>query len=234
MRAVRGGRLFDAAIGRLLAKIALRGRMPIEVNWERTYAWEREHSNSAHLLASDPHSNRVYEVFETPDLSEDEEFGIWLSLACDGSVWSMNQVAYLFEIGRGTGQDLAEAEGWYAEASARGSEIAMIRSAHRMASRGDYDGCIAMLQRGVDCEWPPALFWQAWYRLKQCGASETYRSIRPMLQVASQAGHPGADWYLARLMARGVFGPQNKAAGRKRLMKIASVITEEADSSAEA
>lgn len=228
------GRLFDTTIGRLLAKIGLRGRMPIKFNWQRTYAWERAHSNSAEILENDPHYSQVYDVLESTDLDEDGQFHIWLSLADDGSIYSMNQAAYCYEIGRGVELDLAEAERWYTEASARGSEIAMIRCAHRMASRGGYESCVEILQRGVDSAWAPALFWQSWYRLKRCEDAKTYRIVRPMLQAASEAGHPGADWYLARLMARGVFGRENKAAGRQRIMEISSEIVKEIENAAEA
>ncbi|MDP4538187.1 hypothetical protein Q9K01_00915 [Qipengyuania sp. DY56-A-20] len=208
--------------------------MPIKFNWQQTYAWERAHSNSAEILASDPHSSQVYDVLEATDVHEDGQFQIWLSLARDGSIYSMNQAAHCYEIGRGIALDLAEAERWYAEASARGSEIAMIRCAHQMAGRGDYESCVEILQRGVDSAWAPALFWQSWYRLEQCEDAKTNRMVRPMLQAASDAGHPGADWYLARLMARGVFGPENKAAGRQRIMEISSEIVKEIERSAEA
>jgi TPR repeat protein len=208
--------------------------MPIQFNWQRTYAWERAHSNSAEILESDPHSDRVYEVVEATDLDEDEAFRAWLTLAQGGSIYSMNEAAYCYEIGRGIDQDLSEAERWYAEAFAGGSQIAMIRCAHRMAGRKDYQACIAILQSGVDGERPPAFFWQAWYRLKQCDDAKTRQAIRPMLETASEAGHPGAEWYLARLMAKGVYGSENKASGRRRLLDLSSKIAKEIDSSAEA
>jgi hypothetical protein len=82
----------------------------------------------------------------------------------------------------------------------------MLKCAKAATSRNDHAACEAILQVGVDQDWAPAIFWQAWYRHRRSDSKETYQAILPMLKTAAGRGHPAARMVLAGCMVRGKFG----------------------------
>ncbi|GAA4780434.1 hypothetical protein GCM10023219_30560 [Stakelama sediminis] len=131
---------------------------------------------------------------------------IWFDLAELGSVWSMIEVGRCYQSGRGVPQNSGEAEQWFKRAFAGGSQIAMLKCARSAYAREDHGACEAILQIGVNQDWTPAIFWQAWYRHRRSKSKETYRTIFPMLRTAARRGHPAARMVLASCMMRGKFG----------------------------
>ncbi len=118
----------------------------------------------------------------------------------------MIEIASCYEFGRGVLRDEAEADQWYFRAFEGGSQFAMLKCAKAAASRQDFALCEEILKVGVDQDWPPAVFWLAWYRHRQSGSRATYRAIRPLLEKAAKRGHPAARMILGNLMVRGKFG----------------------------
>jgi TPR repeat protein len=144
------------------------------------------------------------------ELSDAEDFQsampIWISLAERGSARSMLEIGVCYEYGYGVPADLKQAENWYKQALAAGSQYAMLKCAHFAASRQDFLDCNAILQPGIEVRWASAEFWQGWYRQKQCDSKKSYQSIFPLLNAAAKRGHPGARTILANFMVRGKFG----------------------------
>jgi TPR repeat protein len=129
-----------------------------------------------------------------------------LSLAEAGSVWSIHQIAKHYDFGDGVEQDSCEAGVWYRRAIEAGSWMATVDYADYLARHEYHAECEEVLQDGVESEFVPAFFWLAWYRIKRSEASRTYREVRPLLQYASEQGHPAASFYFARHMSVGKFG----------------------------
>ncbi|HSI19554.1 MAG TPA: hypothetical protein VK980_17430 [Sphingomonas sp.] len=199
--------------------------------WARTDKWDRQHANSAELLQCEPDRDRLDQAYELHSAGEREgAFAIWRELAGQESVWAMIELGRGYEYGGAVPIDLDMAECWYERALVGGSQIAMLYYARLAARRGDYVACEEALSVGVRQGWAPALFWMAWYRVKQAGSKQTYRAIRPMLRSAAAQGHPGARMILANFMVRGKYGPLGMPLGFLRMLRtsIADIRNKEA------
>jgi TPR repeat protein len=188
--------------------------------WARTDKWDRQHANRNELLRREADRDRLEQAYEL-HMSADSEaaFAIWHALAEQGSVWAMIELGRCYEDGDAVATDLDMAEAWYERAFAGGSQIAMLDYAKLAARRGDYATCEDVLRVGVEQNWAPALFWLAWYRIKQSKTKQTYRAIRPMLKNAAAQGHPGAMMVLANFMVRGKYGLLRRPVGFLRLLR---------------
>ena len=175
--------------------------------WHETNKWDRASANKDELQARESDMEPIWQAVkfaETSDISS--ALGIWRDLAAKGSVWSMIEIGRCYEYGYGVEQDQAEAEIWYKQAFAGGSQLAMLKCAKAAASRGQLAACEEILKPGVDQDWTPAIFWLAWYRYKRSNNWATCRDILPQLQKAARRGHPAAQMILANFMVRGLFG----------------------------
>lgn len=175
--------------------------------WSDTEKWDIANSNWGEMDAREPDHDLLFQAIESCDAGDFAgAMLIFRNLAMQGSVRSMLELGRCCEYARGTSRDLAEAEEWYARAATAGSEYAMLGRARLAALRKDFDECCASLQPGVDNRSASAAFWQAWYRVEQSDARESYRSIFLQLKRAAKQGHPGAQAILANFMVRGKFG----------------------------
>lgn len=183
------------------------GLNPFQLMWRDTWEWDRDHAGFSEFAASEPDVERIWEAGQLSDEGKySEAFQIFLELAESGSVWSMFEVGRCYDIGLGVTRDDSEREQWYYRAFKGGSQLAMLKCAEIAALRCDYELCDDILKVGVGQDWPPALFWLAWYRHKQSESRATYNSIRPLLKSAAKRGHPAARCFLAHFMVRGKFG----------------------------
>lgn len=183
------------------------GLLPLDVTWQKSAEWDKKHANSAELAERESDGDVIYRAIAYYDSGDfPAAFQIWSELAAQGSVWSMIELGRCFQHGCGVERDIAKADDWYKRAFAGGSQVAMLKCAKAAALRNDYTACEAILEIGVNQDWTPAIFWQAWYRHEQSESTETYRTILPMLRKAAERGHPAARMCLASFMLRGKFG----------------------------
>ncbi len=175
--------------------------------WAETETWDTENANWQEVDDREPDLHRAIEATDASDTGDlATAIKIWHGLAERGSVRAMIELGICHEFGCGVPLNPDLAEDWYNQAASGGSQFAMLRRAHLAASRNDYAESDAILQAGVDAGWASAIFWQAWYRIKQSGSKECYRRTYPLLKLAAKLGHPGAKLVLANLTVRGKFG----------------------------
>jgi hypothetical protein len=170
-------------------------------DWEQAYAsdWEPPEQGATFR-------KRRQEAKELLDEDPAAAFAIHRELAEDGSPFSMLKTGWNYESGRGTAVDLAAAEEFYRRALCAGSWKATLSYAGMLFKRGADSAWPSTLGDGADKGFIPAFFWLAWYRYKRAPGRKTAREVRPLLETAAGAGHPGARLMLARWKASGKFG----------------------------
>lgn len=135
-------------------------------------------------------------------------FRLYLEAANTGSVMSMARVAWHYWTGTGTAPDVDKAHEYYRRAIEGGSWTATIHYARLLDKLRHYDACDQVLESGVAAGFIPSHFWLAWLRYKRSKTREACREVRPLLEYAARAGHPGAARKLSYWMVLGRFGPR--------------------------
>lgn len=176
--------------------------------WQYCWRWERDHSNNWDLLDKD--GAAVSQQFDQADalFERDHEraVAIYHSLAEGGSAWAMRQVARFHLRGSIGEVDEKQAEAWYRRALLAGSNYAYVDLAelYRRQERGKE--WKSLLEQGAATGFAPASYRLAWFQYQQNPTRLTARHVRPLLEEAAQAGHPGARWLLYGWQMRGTFG----------------------------
>ena len=147
-------------------------------------------------------------------------------LAEGGSAYSMLKLAWHYDSRTGTERNPAVAEEYYRQALCAGSWRATIGYAHRLFERGAHDEWPRTLSDGVQEGFIPACYWLAWYTYERSPKARTAREVRPLLEAAAAAGHPGARLILARWAASGKFGWREVRRGFRMLREIAGSVME--------
>lgn len=101
-----------------------------------------------------------------------------------------------------------QAQEYYRRAIQGGSWTATIHYARLLDELGHYETCDQVLEDGVALGFVPSYFWLAWLRYKRSKTREACREVRPLLEYAARAGHPGARRKLSDWMLLGRFGPR--------------------------
>lgn len=197
--------------------------------WQRTRAWEGEHTNGGTVAAHEPDYERLLEILELHKSDPATALREWHDLAKQGSIWSMYYIGWAYEHGSGTGRDLTRAEEWYDRAS--GYQYALLCCARLAAARRDYAACEAILKIGVEQDWAPAEFRLGWYKLEQSRSRRTAREVRPLLERAAAHGHPMAQLLLAQLMAWGRFGLSDIPRGFRMIIGFSGPDTPQSETS---
>ena len=123
-----------------------------------------------------------------------------------GSVWAMEMVGWFYDVGRGVSADFGQAQEYYYRALCAGSWMATIKYARLLEKHGYDDYWPNVLEDGVRADFIPAYYWLAWFRYKHAKNAEERRAVRPLLDHAAAAGHPGAEVLLIRSLLLGRFG----------------------------
>ena len=194
--------------------------------WTRSLAWDDAHTNSEQIWDAEADQPRICEAIKLAANAPERAFDTWLRLAEKGSVWSMEETARRHAYGDGVPADAAVAEHWYQQASAAGSQYALLRWAAFVRSRKDYAACEAIVQEMAGEDWAPATFWLAWSRIKQTPSRRTYLAAKPLFERAAEQGHPGAQWWLAEGMAKGRFGIRYVLQGHKLFKPLYDALVE--------
>ena len=176
--------------------------------WWVSKAWEQDHSNEWELWDADgvevqARNKRVNEVLAT---DQSLAFDLRKELADNGSVWAMRSIGQHFEFGWGVERNLTQAEHYYYQAQLAGSWMATLDLSKLLFSHRINDRWVGILENGVESDFVPSSFWLAHYRYKRDPRRQTAREVRPLLEKAANAGHPGARMVLARWRAQGKFG----------------------------
>jgi TPR repeat protein len=205
-----------------------------EETWYLAYSWDDDHTNDDAIWAADLHQNQIYEAYADFDGAPEKGFRTLLSLAEQGSVWSMLAVADCFARGIGTPIDVQQSDDWYRQAAMAGAQKGKLRLAERLQEQENFAAAATVMRSSEDDDWPSGQFWLAWYRLKQSQSRQTYREIQPLLKHAADAGHPKARWLLARYMARGRFGIRDIVPGHLMMCQFVRDLSNDIFASAEA
>jgi TPR repeat protein len=195
--------------------------------WAMSKAWDSAQSNKGEILEREADRDGLMQAFDLSDSNPRAAFQLWLDLAGRGSVWSMHEVAMYYSGRSGFAREPGEAEKWSRRGFEAGDQRALLQYVGIAMERGDFATAEAILQRGVDQDWAPALFWLAWYRHERSDTRETLRDIRPLLEGAALKGHPAAQMMLGRFLAHGKFGVREIPAGWKWLRRLASSVSAE-------
>jgi hypothetical protein len=176
--------------------------------WDESKSWEQDHSNEWDLWAADGEgvrelNERANEVFAT---DQSLAFRMRKELADNGSVWAMRQTGRHYEFGQGVEPDLAQAEHYYYQAQLAGSWMATLQLTKLLFDHRINEKWMGILENGVESDFIPANFWLAWYRYKRSPRRQTALEVRPLMEKAAKAGHPGARMILAQWKGRGKFG----------------------------
>gem|GEM_PF-1250716 len=176
--------------------------------WQISARWEQNHSNDGELWIGDSEDIRKENSLALELLPQDGKRALEISkaLADRGSAWAMQQVGRQFELGHGVEQDFALAEQYYYRAQMAGSWTAALALAKLLFHQNINENWAAILENGVKSGFLPANFWLAHFRFKRNPQRRTARVLRPMLEEAAQAGHPGARRTLSSWQGRGRFG----------------------------
>lgn len=192
--------------------------------WNVSKGWEQDHSNEWDLWAADSEGVRernehANEVFAT---DQSLAFEIRKELADNGSVWAMRQIGRQYEFGQGVELDLRQAEHYYYQAQLAGSWMATLQLAKLLFEHRINENWLGILENGVESDFIPANFWLAWYRYKRSPRSTTALEVRPLMEQAEKAGHPGAKMMLARWKGQGKYGLHEMRQGFREFRSVLS------------
>jgi len=175
--------------------------------WDESDAWERAHSNESELWSEESDRNRelIEQAWAIQVTNPAAALRIYLEAADAGSPWAMQQVGWHYRTGAGVAADFERAQDYYRRAICAGSWTATISYARLLAEQGHFETCEQLLEDGVRSDFVPAYFWLARFRHRQSKSRKTCREIRPLLEYASEKGHPAARGFLAALMLLGKY-----------------------------
>ena len=176
--------------------------------WRHSDAWERAHSNDHEMWSKE--SDQAQEILNAAAAMSEMDpatLQLYLKAADAGSVVASERVGWQYWTGTGTPPDPAKAQEYYRRAIEGGSWTATIHYARLLDELGYHDTCDKVLEGGVGVGFVPSFLWLAWLRYKRSKARATCSEVRPLLESAARAGHPGAMRKLSQWMVLGKFGP---------------------------
>jgi TPR repeat protein len=177
--------------------------------WRHSDAWERTLSSDWEVSSKE--TDQAREALNAAAAMRETDpaaLQLYLEAAEAGSVFAMGRVGWQYWTGTGTAPDLAKAQDYYRRAIEGGSWMATIHYAKLLDELGHRDTCDQVLEDGVAVGFVPAYFWLAWLRYKRSRTRKACREVRPLLEYAARAGHPGARRKLSQWMLLGRFGPR--------------------------
>ena len=172
--------------------------------WAETYAWERAAANVDELWSQESDENwELIQRAAQMDYGEAAAFDLHLQGAKAGSAWCQEAVGWHYWTGNGVAADQYSALQYYHAAICGGSWIATLCYARLLYEVGEYDDSERVLSDGVSCGFVPSYFWLVWFRHKRQSTRAVREEVRPLVEHAAKAGHPGAKFLLASWMATG-------------------------------
>src|SRR5262249_8389701 len=152
--------------------------------------WEYAQIDDWTLLDADPHKDEAKAAAYLLDDAPEDGFARLLGLANEGSLYSMNFVAWCYAVGTGVTKDWDEAEGWYRRAHEGGSDRALLEYGAYLVSRGRTDEAEKVYESGWRRGFVPAVYRLIRMRLKSTLPFAERLAWKPSLEWAAAAGHP--------------------------------------------
>lgn len=149
-----------------------------------------------------------------------------LSLAEQGSVWSMGVVGWAFDTGTGVPQDLLLAEKWYRRAFDGGSDYGLFWLGVLYTKQGQWEKATEVFRTGAERDWAPAMYQLARLYLQSANWRQKRNDALVLLERASVAGDLSARRFLATTMMHGWFGWRRIPAGIRMFSKVAEDMAE--------
>ena len=175
--------------------------------WAYARKWESAYSSGWEPYgAGDQFQDRRTYALELAKSDPDKALGQFEALAADGDAWAMRSLGNWYENGRHVEKDLQRAEQYYRDALRAGSWQATQQLARLLFVHSKEDRWDAILADGDAAGFVPSSVQLARYRYQRSSTRATAREVRPLLEKAAAAGHPGARMRLARWKALGYFG----------------------------
>lgn len=184
--------------------------------WDRNNGWESWATNAEDHWWDKPEAERLIAVVDLWDSDPAAAFQSYKELADEGSIHAMIWLGHCYDRGHGTEASFDNAYDSYQRAIDAGSWIATLDKAALLFNHERFDECEACLKEGIECEFIPAFYWLAWYRIKRSKTLATYDSVKPLLTRAASEGHPQARGFLAISMMLGKFGWREIPLGIKK------------------
>lgn len=176
---------------------------------QKTEAMERwlkspwnQPNNGNMLFRMEQNQQALRAAFGLLKTDPEEYFRAFLSLAEQGSKWSIYHVAYSFLNGIGTPVNRFEAEKWLRRGCEAGDEKAMLGLANEHLRQKRYSDAENLLREFVNKDYAPALYLSGYVFLGQGHKLQA----RLMLERAAALGHRRAKASLCNLCLRGRFG----------------------------
>ena len=173
---------------------------------KRLKAWEYAQINDWDLLEADPFKDEARDAARLIETSPEAAFDRLLALAKQGSLYSMNFVAWCLVVGTGATEDVDEAMAWYQRAYEGGSDRALLEFGAFLVWKGQTVEAEQVYEAGWQRAFVPAVYRLIRMRLKPSLPLRTRLTWKPSLEWAAAAGHPAARHLLSRYLLRGWFG----------------------------
>ena len=176
--------------------------------WRNSDDWEYVETGYFDLLDREPEAVRtMLRKADDVILSNPEgAFAIYLELANSGSPIAAHLVGWSLDSGTGVARDQWQAMEWYCKALDAGSWSASVAYARILDQLGFFELCDEVLEDVVSAGLATARSWLARLRSSRSKGRRSELDTRLLLDLAVELGHPGAELYLAQLMAGGAFG----------------------------
>lgn len=185
--------------------------------WDHSYNWEGWAGGEVDFWWEQSDAEQLMVVAKLSETDPVAAFQGYRALAEKGCVHAMIWLGNSYRYGLGTEPNFEKAYDSYSVAMAEGSWIATRDIAGLLFNNGNFAECEEILEEGIECDFIPAYFWLAWYRIQRSDTQDTFNTARPLLEHAAAAGHPHAEKYLAVLMVTGKFGIRKIPRGLKLL-----------------
>jgi len=184
--------------------------------------WERNNTKDWDLYASDSDDVRAMNgrAAKIAKVDPSAALAVYKQAAAAGSAWSMMQVGHRYELGRGTSQDLVQAELCYRRAAEAGLPSAILLLAGLLFRTRTSDEWMDLLEAAARSDVILANYYLATYCYERNPSARTARKVRPLLEAASDAGYPRAKLLLSRWRATGKLGFGEMRAGYRDYLSI--------------
>lgn len=188
---------------------------------DRVMRWDYAQVDHSALWKAESDPDELRAALQLVRDEPEQGFADLLDLALGGSVIAMTAVGECYYWGRGVTESAAKAETWLSKAFEAGSQRALLTYGKALWSRGELDRAEAVFRRGVEADWPPALYWLAVVLLHKKDDRATRRQARTLLERAAARGSLAAQWKLASDTTRGRFGLFEIPGGLRQMARLA-------------
>lgn len=189
--------------------------------WERASKWEDDFSRDWEPWEDDENlRTQLSDAVELLETNASQALELLIALADKGSVSAMRWVGYLYDGHFGVEENQEMVGEYLHRALCAGSWSSTVSYANFLYRRGEHNYWPSVLEDGMEQGFVPAFFWYGWNKYRLRPSNRVAREVRPLILRAVKAGHPGAEYLLARWTARGRFGLRKIPEGFRLIISI--------------